>query len=301
MSPRHGRSLVVGRDPSCDVVFPSNDTRVSRRHARFVPIGGGRWEVQDLGSANGVSVNGRRVEVAHVGPQDRVMLGSLVFDLSMLARHAAPPQTPARPPSPPPPQPTLRQAPMPVTPQFDDAPTELTYRERELLGYARAAAAVGALLVLGSLFVPFWDFSSGRSHRPFFLVEMFALSQKFATKAFFRSMILGQWSLIPLTAVGAGLSLSIRKDPLLVVSSASFVALVVHIITLWTYKPLLRSLRVSQIVEMDEPILLIGKAFSHTAPGFYLCFFGIACIVVATEQALRISGRMAAYKAGHTA
>ena len=71
--------LVGSRD--CDVVV--DDPNVSRRHAEVRPSGGS-WTVHDLGSTNGIKVNGRRVD----GPQslragDTIQLGtaSLTFEL----------------------------------------------------------------------------------------------------------------------------------------------------------------------------------------------------------------------------
>jgi hypothetical protein len=50
---------VVGRSRECDVVL--GDSNVSRRHAEIRPGAGGQWTVADLGSTNGVQVNGRRI------------------------------------------------------------------------------------------------------------------------------------------------------------------------------------------------------------------------------------------------
>ena len=49
---------VIGRSRDCDIVL--QDSNVSRRHAEIRPARGG-WEVVDLGSTNGVVVDGRRV------------------------------------------------------------------------------------------------------------------------------------------------------------------------------------------------------------------------------------------------
>ena len=78
---RHeGRSIllgtqgaVVGRSRECEVVI--DDANVSRRHAEVRPSGGS-WTIHDLGSTNGVKVNGRRI----AGPQslhpgDRIEIG----------------------------------------------------------------------------------------------------------------------------------------------------------------------------------------------------------------------------------
>lgn len=65
-----GRRLVVGpsgvtlgRSSQCDIVL--DDPNVSRRHAEVRPRGGS-WIVTDLGSTNGVRVNGRRVDAPQV-------------------------------------------------------------------------------------------------------------------------------------------------------------------------------------------------------------------------------------------
>jgi hypothetical protein len=53
---------VLGRSREADVIV--EDPNVSRRHAEVRPSGGS-WIVRDLGSTNGVKVNGRRIQ----GPQ----------------------------------------------------------------------------------------------------------------------------------------------------------------------------------------------------------------------------------------
>ncbi len=67
---------VIGRSRECDIVLA--DANVSRRHAEIRPIGGG-WAVTDLGSTNGVRVNG--VAVGGGGAQlqggDRVDIGTV--------------------------------------------------------------------------------------------------------------------------------------------------------------------------------------------------------------------------------
>jgi predicted component of type VI protein secretion system len=55
--PFHGTELVVGRGPTCDLVLST--AGISRRHARFVREAD-RLRVFDLGSANGIRVNGER-------------------------------------------------------------------------------------------------------------------------------------------------------------------------------------------------------------------------------------------------
>ena len=52
---------VLGRSREADIVL--DDANVSRKHAEVRPSGGS-WTVRDLGSTNGVKVNGRRIEGA---------------------------------------------------------------------------------------------------------------------------------------------------------------------------------------------------------------------------------------------
>lgn len=67
--------VVLGRDPSCDVVL--NDVKCSRRHA-VVERGAQGLSIRDTGSANGIYLNGRRVERAPLAPGDVVRLGEVV-------------------------------------------------------------------------------------------------------------------------------------------------------------------------------------------------------------------------------
>jgi hypothetical protein len=74
---------VLGRSRDCDIVV--DDVNVSRRHAEVRPSGGS-WTVRDLGSTNGVKVNGRRLEPTRpqsLKPGDVVELGTsrATFDL----------------------------------------------------------------------------------------------------------------------------------------------------------------------------------------------------------------------------
>jgi hypothetical protein len=66
---------VIGRSRDSDIVL--DDSNVSRRHAEISPSGRG-WLIQDLGSTNGVRVNGRQVDGPHpLESGDRVELGTV--------------------------------------------------------------------------------------------------------------------------------------------------------------------------------------------------------------------------------
>jgi hypothetical protein len=76
-----GPTAVLGRSKECDCVF--RDPNMSRRHAELRRGPTGDWQVVDLGSTNGVKVNGRRVESSRLSPGDEVTLGTtkFVFDI----------------------------------------------------------------------------------------------------------------------------------------------------------------------------------------------------------------------------
>jgi hypothetical protein len=72
---------VIGRSRDCEI--PLDDAGVSRHHAQLRPQGGG-WTIEDLGSTNGVLVNGVPVQGEQpLSAGDRVELGSteIVFEL----------------------------------------------------------------------------------------------------------------------------------------------------------------------------------------------------------------------------
>lgn len=66
---------VLGRSRECDIVLA--DSNVSRRHAEIRPRGAG-WVVEDLGSTNGVRVNGSPAQgPTEIKGGDRVELGTV--------------------------------------------------------------------------------------------------------------------------------------------------------------------------------------------------------------------------------
>jgi hypothetical protein len=71
---RDGESLEIGRDLSCDLVL--EDSSVSRRHARLGWNGGG-WTLVDVGSKNGITVNGEPARGAELRDGDWIGFGRL--------------------------------------------------------------------------------------------------------------------------------------------------------------------------------------------------------------------------------
>ena len=71
-------SVVIGRSRDCDIRLA--DPNVSRRHAELRQEGAVYW-ILDLGSTNGLTVNGRRQQRAKLENEDRITVGSteLVF------------------------------------------------------------------------------------------------------------------------------------------------------------------------------------------------------------------------------
>jgi predicted component of type VI protein secretion system len=67
-----GDSLVIGRSRECDLVL--DDPNVSRKHMELRRDRAG-WTAVDLGSTNGVKVNGRRVGEAPLEPGDEIAVG----------------------------------------------------------------------------------------------------------------------------------------------------------------------------------------------------------------------------------
>jgi hypothetical protein len=69
------RGATIGRSRDCDIVL--DDAGVSRRHAELRPEASATWRIEDLGSTNGVRVNGLTVAGAHeLRSGDRIGMGS---------------------------------------------------------------------------------------------------------------------------------------------------------------------------------------------------------------------------------
>jgi hypothetical protein len=67
-----GERFTLGRARDCDLVL--DDPNVSRRHAELRRTAAG-WEIQDLGSTNGIKLNGRRSRGGQLTPGDEITLG----------------------------------------------------------------------------------------------------------------------------------------------------------------------------------------------------------------------------------
>ncbi|MEM7679017.1 MAG: FHA domain-containing protein [Myxococcota bacterium] len=74
-------TMIIGRSRTCDVVIPS--AKVSRQHASLSKVQGELF-IEDLGSANGVWLNGEKITRAKVSPGDTFTISdeTLRFDES---------------------------------------------------------------------------------------------------------------------------------------------------------------------------------------------------------------------------
>ncbi len=71
--------FTIGRNGDCD--FPIDSPKVSRQHAVITRPRGG-FRIEDLGSTNGTSVNGQRIQQAELTDGDIVVIADLEFTFS---------------------------------------------------------------------------------------------------------------------------------------------------------------------------------------------------------------------------
>ncbi len=73
-----GDEVVIGRDDACDVVL--DDDEVSRRHVSLKGLPGGAAEINDLGSRNGTTVDGKQVtDPMTLSGGETVKIGQSIF------------------------------------------------------------------------------------------------------------------------------------------------------------------------------------------------------------------------------
>jgi predicted component of type VI protein secretion system len=126
--------LLIGRHLECDIRIES--PKVSRRHC-CLAMAYDRVLVRDLGSRNGVRVNGRTVDESRLHSGDELAIGPILFRIenegenqgslgAPIARGigAPPPGRTSLPASAPPPRPTPRKTPAPADSEIDLIPLD---------------------------------------------------------------------------------------------------------------------------------------------------------------------------------
>jgi FhaA, N-terminal domain/FHA domain len=71
----------IGRSRDADCVL--RDPNVSRHHAELRRSSRGEWTIADLGSTNGIKVNGRRVPSTRLKSGDEVTIGTTTFSFDV--------------------------------------------------------------------------------------------------------------------------------------------------------------------------------------------------------------------------
>src|SRR5271166_4660185 len=79
--------VVVGRHPSCDTRLDS--LRISRHHCCMTQENG-EVMVRDLGSTNGIRINGQRVEIGRIRPGDELSIAHYRYRLEDDGDHGEP-------------------------------------------------------------------------------------------------------------------------------------------------------------------------------------------------------------------
>ena len=81
-----GADLTLGRSPENDCVLAHDS--VSRKHARIRNDPDGRWIVEDLGSKNGIRVNGERVVEAELAEHQWLAIGDVFCEFERVGSEA---------------------------------------------------------------------------------------------------------------------------------------------------------------------------------------------------------------------
>src|ERR1700745_3804847 len=71
--------LLLGRHPECDIQIDSR--KISRRHCCIAQVGD-YLVVRDLGSTNGIRINGVRVLEGRLKPEDELTIGGYRYRVS---------------------------------------------------------------------------------------------------------------------------------------------------------------------------------------------------------------------------
>ena len=77
--------IIIGRDSSCDLRI--NDTRISRKHASIKKLSDDKFLIKDLGSLNGVYVNGSKINgTKTISKKDNIFISKYLLKIDGKAR-----------------------------------------------------------------------------------------------------------------------------------------------------------------------------------------------------------------------
>ncbi|GAB5441505.1 MAG: hypothetical protein Fues2KO_18540 [Fuerstiella sp.] len=82
------QKLLIGRRSHCDICLRFKS--VSSHHCEL-ELKNGYWHVRDLGSKNGIKVNGMRVDAKVLMPGDELMIAKLAYNIDYSVDMNAPP------------------------------------------------------------------------------------------------------------------------------------------------------------------------------------------------------------------
>src|SRR5260370_26464562 len=86
--------VVLGRNATCDVVFPANDFAVSREHACILRVQN-KFFIEDMGSRNGTYVNNQPVSARReLGDNDRIRICDFLYTFHETTPAPKPPLPP---------------------------------------------------------------------------------------------------------------------------------------------------------------------------------------------------------------
>lgn len=87
--PLQSPRIVIGRRSSCDIVLTYPN--ISSQHCELLFIDG-YWQVRDLGSRNGIKVNGERCDKKWLHPGDEISIAKNHYEISFEPQGEAPPE-----------------------------------------------------------------------------------------------------------------------------------------------------------------------------------------------------------------
>lgn len=80
--------MILGRSAQCEIELPGE--QVSRRHARLYCDPNEQWRIEDLGSRNGLWLNGEKIDAGTLTAGDRLVIGPYSLRLAVKATKVAP-------------------------------------------------------------------------------------------------------------------------------------------------------------------------------------------------------------------